>query len=77
MIFAELEDITVPTIRPYFSKEVAYPREINTTLFLTDRRETMRILIVAPECIPVPGSGSVEICILAIARQPATNHRLA
>ncbi|AOZ93108.1 glycosyltransferase family 4 protein [Paenibacillus crassostreae] len=36
----------------------------------------MHILIVAPEQIPVPGSGSVEICILAIARQLARNHRV-
>lgn len=36
----------------------------------------MRILIVAPERIPVPGSGSVEICILAIAKQLATNHQV-
>ncbi len=36
----------------------------------------MHILIVAPEQIPVPGSGSVEICILAIAKQLATNHQV-
>lgn len=36
----------------------------------------MHILIVAPERIPVPGSGSVEICILAIAKQLATSHQV-
>ncbi|OAB47577.1 glycosyltransferase family 4 protein [Paenibacillus antarcticus] len=36
----------------------------------------MHILIVAPEQIPVPGSGSVEICILAIAKQLATKHQV-
>ncbi|OAB42808.1 glycosyltransferase family 4 protein [Paenibacillus glacialis] len=36
----------------------------------------MHILIVAPEQIPVPGSGSVEICILAIAKQLATKHKV-
>ncbi|GIO63049.1 MULTISPECIES: glycosyltransferase family 4 protein [Paenibacillus] len=34
----------------------------------------MNILIVAPERLPVPGSGSVEICILSIARQLAKKH---
>ncbi|WP_426451531.1 glycosyltransferase family 4 protein [Paenibacillus sp. S-38] len=37
----------------------------------------MRILIVAPEQYPVPTlSGSVEICILAAARQLAKRHRV-
>ncbi|WP_019639602.1 glycosyltransferase family 4 protein [Paenibacillus fonticola] len=36
----------------------------------------MKILIVAPEQIPVPGSGSVEICILAIAKQLASKHKV-
>lgn len=36
----------------------------------------MNILIVAPEQIPVPGSGSVEICILSIAKQLARNHKV-
>ncbi|MCR8846082.1 glycosyltransferase family 4 protein [Paenibacillus sp. SC116] len=31
----------------------------------------MNILMVAPEQIPVPGNGSVEICMLAIAKQLA------
>lgn len=34
----------------------------------------MNILMVAPEQIPVPGNGSVEICMLAIARQLAASH---
>ena len=36
----------------------------------------MHILIVAPEQIPVPGNGSVEICIMSIARQLARNHQV-
>ncbi|WP_110932874.1 glycosyltransferase family 4 protein [Paenibacillus bouchesdurhonensis] len=36
----------------------------------------MKILIVAPEQIPVPGNGSVEICILAIAKQLARKHKV-
>ncbi|MGF7048858.1 spore coat protein SA [Paenibacillus sp. DS2015] len=36
----------------------------------------MHILIVAPEQIPVPGSGSVEICILSIAKQLALQHKV-
>lgn len=36
----------------------------------------MRILIVAPEQLPLPGSGSVEICILAIAKQLAKKHKV-
>jgi spore coat protein SA len=38
--------------------------------------KAVHILIVAPEQIPVPGSGSVEICILSIARQLARNHQV-
>lgn len=34
----------------------------------------MNLLIVAPEQIPIPGNGSVEICILAIAKQLAKQH---
>jgi spore coat protein SA len=34
----------------------------------------MKLLMVAPEQIPVPGSGSVEISMLAIAKQLAVNH---
>ncbi|MGG6312704.1 glycosyltransferase family 4 protein [Paenibacillus macerans] len=34
----------------------------------------MNILMVAPEQIPVPGNGSVEICMLAVARQLAASH---
>ncbi|WP_018752507.1 glycosyltransferase family 4 protein [Paenibacillus sanguinis] len=33
----------------------------------------MNILMVAPEQLPVPGNGSVEICMLAIARQWASS----
>lgn len=36
----------------------------------------MKLLIVAPEQIPVPGNGSVEICILAIAKQLAKQHQV-
>lgn len=36
----------------------------------------MNILMVAPEQIPVPGNGSVEISMLAIAKQLAVNHRV-
>ena len=36
----------------------------------------MNILIVAPEQIPVPGNGSVEICILAIAKQLSRKHKV-
>ncbi|MUG45848.1 glycosyltransferase family 4 protein [Paenibacillus woosongensis] len=36
----------------------------------------MKILIVAPEQIPVPGNGSVEICILAIAKQLASKYKV-
>ncbi|GJM71938.1 hypothetical protein HMSSN036_41540 [Paenibacillus macerans] len=34
----------------------------------------MNILMVAPEQIPVPGNGSVEICMLAIAKELAARH---
>jgi spore coat protein SA len=34
----------------------------------------LNLLIVAPERIPIPGNGSVEICILSIARQLAKQH---
>lgn len=34
----------------------------------------MNLLMVAPEQIPIPGSGSVEISMLAIAKQLAVNH---
>ncbi|MDU7477363.1 MAG: glycosyltransferase family 4 protein [Paenibacillus macerans] len=34
----------------------------------------MNILMVAPEQIPVPGNGSVEICMLAIAKELADRH---
>lgn len=36
----------------------------------------MNLLIVAPEQIPVPGNGSVEICILSIAKQLAKHHKV-
>ncbi|UUZ86115.1 glycosyltransferase family 4 protein [Paenibacillus sp. P26] len=36
----------------------------------------MKILMVAPEQIPVPGSGSVEICMLAIAKRLAVSHQV-
>lgn len=36
----------------------------------------MKILIVAPEQIPVPGTGSVEICIIAIAKKLAEHHQV-
>jgi spore coat protein SA len=36
----------------------------------------LRILMVAPEQIPVPGGGSVEICMLAIAKQLAKHHQV-
>lgn len=38
-------------------------------------RMRLKILIVAPEQIPVPGTGSVEICILAIAKKLAEHHQ--
>lgn len=36
----------------------------------------MHILIVSPEQFPLPGSGSVEICILSIAEQLSHNHQV-
>ena len=36
----------------------------------------MHILIVSPEQFPLPGSGSVEICILAIAEQLSRHHQV-
>ncbi|TVY09498.1 glycosyltransferase family 4 protein [Paenibacillus cremeus] len=36
----------------------------------------MHILMIAPEQIPVPGGGSVEICMLAIAKRLARRHRV-
>ncbi|WP_036746905.1 glycosyltransferase family 4 protein [Paenibacillus sp. UNC451MF] len=36
----------------------------------------MKILMVAPEQLPVPGNGSVEICMLSIAKQFASNHHV-
>lgn len=36
----------------------------------------MHICIIAPEQFPVPGDGSVEICIWAIARRLAERHKV-
>ncbi|MEC0124711.1 glycosyltransferase family 4 protein [Paenibacillus pabuli] len=36
----------------------------------------MKIAMVAPEKLPVPGNGSVEICILGIARELALRHQV-
>ncbi|MFC9709167.1 glycosyltransferase family 4 protein [Paenibacillus sp. NPDC056933] len=36
----------------------------------------MKIAMVAPEKLPVPGNGSVEICILGIARELALHHQV-
>ncbi|WP_339317875.1 glycosyltransferase family 4 protein [Paenibacillus sp. FSL R10-2734] len=36
----------------------------------------MHICIIAPEQLPVPGDGSVEICIWAIARRLAERHKV-
>lgn len=36
----------------------------------------MHILIIAPEQLPLPGSGSVEICIVSIAKQLANHHKV-
>ncbi|GMK42881.1 glycosyltransferase family 4 protein [Paenibacillus glycanilyticus] len=36
----------------------------------------MKILMIAPEQLPVPGNGSVEICMLAIAKQLAVSHKV-
>ncbi|TCZ80961.1 glycosyltransferase family 1 protein [Paenibacillus albiflavus] len=36
----------------------------------------MHILMIAPEQFPLPGIGSVEICILSIAKQLIKNHQV-
>ncbi|KOY18268.1 glycosyltransferase family 4 protein [Paenibacillus xylanivorans] len=36
----------------------------------------MKIALIAPEKLPVPGNGSVEICILGIARELALRHQV-
>lgn len=36
----------------------------------------MDIVMVAPEKLPLPGNGSVEICILGIARELALRHQV-
>jgi spore coat protein SA len=36
----------------------------------------MHILMIAPEQIPVPGGGSVEICMLSIAKELAKHHKI-
>lgn len=36
----------------------------------------MKIAMVAPEKLPLPGNGSVEICILGIARELAHRHQV-
>ncbi|PQP84977.1 glycosyltransferase family 1 protein [Paenibacillus sp. PCH8] len=36
----------------------------------------MKIAMVAPEKLPLPGNGSVEICILGIARELALRHQV-
>jgi spore coat protein SA len=36
----------------------------------------MHILMIAPEQIPVPGSGSVEICMFSIAKELAKHHKI-
>jgi spore coat protein SA len=36
----------------------------------------VRILMIAPEQNPIPGGGSVEICMLAIAKQLAKRHQV-
>lgn len=36
----------------------------------------MKIAMVAPEKLPLPGNGSVEICILGIARELAQRHQV-
>lgn len=36
----------------------------------------MHILMIAPERLPVPGNGSVEICMLSIAKKLALNHQV-
>ncbi|WP_440111792.1 glycosyltransferase family 4 protein [Paenibacillus sp. QZ-Y1] len=36
----------------------------------------MKIAMIAPEKLPLPGNGSVEICILGIARELALRHQV-
>ncbi|PYE49602.1 glycosyltransferase family 4 protein [Paenibacillus barcinonensis] len=36
----------------------------------------MHIVMIAPEKLPLPGNGSVEICILSIARELARRHQI-
>lgn len=36
----------------------------------------MKIVLVAPEKLPLPGNGSVEICILGIAHELARRHQV-
>lgn len=36
----------------------------------------LHIVMIAPEQFPVPGSGSVEICILSIAKKLANHHKV-
>jgi len=36
----------------------------------------LHILMIAPEQFPLPGSGSVEICILSIAKEIAAHHQV-
>lgn len=36
----------------------------------------MHIVMVSPEQFPLPGSGSVEICMLAIARELSVHHQI-
>ncbi|CAI6078315.1 Spore coat protein SA [Paenibacillus sp. JJ-100] len=36
----------------------------------------MKIVLIAPEKLPLPGNGSVEICILGIARELARRHQV-
>lgn len=36
----------------------------------------MQIVMIAPEKLPLPGNGSVEICILSIARELARRHQV-
>ncbi|QGQ95562.1 glycosyltransferase family 1 protein [Paenibacillus psychroresistens] len=36
----------------------------------------MHILMIAPEQVPIPGSGSVEICMLAIAKELVKQHKV-
>ena len=36
----------------------------------------MKIVLIAPEKLPLPGNGSVEICILGIAHELARRHQV-